>query len=127
MGDAYQAVRTVRDSAAVWHINRRDVGIMGFSAGGHLAATVSTHAPADARPDFSILVYPVITMQKGTHEGTWRRFLGDKKVAKKNKLEVIDLRQAITDAKMLVSDGIHPNHNGAKEIAKMVADAIKRK
>lgn len=79
LGDAYQAIRTVRDSAAVWHINRRDVGIMGFSAGGHLAATVSTHAPFDALPDFSILVYPVITMGKGTHEGTWRRFLGEKK------------------------------------------------
>ncbi len=79
VGDAYQAMRTVRDSAEVWHINRRDVGIMGFSAGGHLAATVSTHAPFDALPNFSILVYPVITMGKGTHEGTWRRFLGDKK------------------------------------------------
>ena len=79
VGDAYQAIRTVRDSAEVWHINRRDVGIMGFSAGGHLAATVSTHAPYDVLPDFSILVYPVITMGKGTHEGTWRRFLGDKK------------------------------------------------
>lgn len=49
------------------------------------------------------------------------------KVAKKNKLEVIDLRLAITDEKMLVSDGIHPNHNGAKQIAQMVADAIKKK
>ena len=44
MGDAQQAIRTVRDSAAVWGINPRDVGIMGFSAGGHLASTVSTHS-----------------------------------------------------------------------------------
>ena len=79
LSDAYQAVRTVRDSAEVWQVNRYDVGIMGFSAGGHLAATVSTHAPYDARPDFSILVYPVITMGKGTHQGTWRRFLGEQK------------------------------------------------
>ena len=79
VGDAYQAMRTVRDSAQVWHINPRDVGIMGFSAGGHLAATVSTHAPYDALPDFSILVYPVITLGRGTHDGTWRNFLGEQK------------------------------------------------
>lgn len=52
LGDAYQAIRTVRDSASVWHINPQDVGIMGFSAGGHLASSVSTHAEYAARPDF---------------------------------------------------------------------------
>jgi acetyl esterase/lipase len=80
VGDAYHAMRLVRDSAAVWGINPYDVGIMGFSAGGHLAATVSTKAPFDARPDFSILVYPVITMsERWSHAGSVRRFLGDKK------------------------------------------------
>ncbi len=77
MNDAYQAMRTVRDSAAVWRINPRDVGIMGFSAGGHLASTVSTHAEYDARPDFSILFYPVISMnEKETHKGSCVNFLG---------------------------------------------------
>ena len=55
MGDAQQAIRTVRDSAQVWGINPEDVGIMGFSAGGHLASTVSTHSEYDCRPNFSIL------------------------------------------------------------------------
>lgn len=75
--DAYQAMRTVRDSAQAWNINKEDVGIMGFSAGGHLASSVSTHADYDARPNFSILFYPVISMdpQKG-HGGSSLNLLG---------------------------------------------------
>lgn len=80
LSDAYQAMRTVRDSAAVWHINKEDVGIMGFSAGGHLASSVSTHAEYDARPDFSILFYPVISMdERITHKGSCVNFLGDER------------------------------------------------
>lgn len=75
--DAMNALRTVRDSASRWHINPYDVGIMGSSAGGHLAATVSTQAPFASRPNFSILFYPVITLKKqGTHEGSAKAFLG---------------------------------------------------
>ena len=78
VGDAYAAMRLVRDSAEAWKINPYDVGIMGFSAGGHLAATVSTKAPWDARPNFSILMYPVITMSKRWgHPGSTERFLGE--------------------------------------------------
>lgn len=78
MGDAYQAIRTVRDSSASWHINPHDVGIMGFSAGGHLASTVSTHADYAARPNFTILFYPVVSMDyKKTHYGSCINFLGE--------------------------------------------------
>ncbi len=78
--DAYNAMRTMRDSATVWHINPRNVGIMGFSAGGHLASSVSTHAPYDVRPDFSILFYPVVSMvERDTHKGSVVGFLGDKR------------------------------------------------
>ncbi len=80
LSDAYQAMRTVRDSAAVWHINKEDVGIMGFSAGGHLASSVSTHAEYDARPNFSILFYPVISMdERITHKGSCVNFLGEER------------------------------------------------
>jgi len=80
LGDAYQAMRTVRDSATVWHINKEDVGIMGFSAGGHLASSVSTHAEYDARPNFSILFYPVISMdEKVSHKGSCVNFLGEER------------------------------------------------
>ena len=78
MGDAQQAIRIVRDSAQVWGVNPCDVGIMGFSAGGHLASTVSTHSEYDCRPNFSILFYPVISMdERETHKGSCVGFLGE--------------------------------------------------
>lgn len=80
VSDAEKAITTVRDSAEVWNINPYDVGIMGSSAGGHLASTLATHAPTKARPDFQILFYPVITMDESrTHAGSVRSFLGDKR------------------------------------------------
>ena len=78
MGDVQKSIRIVRDSAAVWNIHPRDVGIMGFSAGGHLASVISTHSEYDVRPDFSILFYPVISMdEKVTHKYSCRNFLGE--------------------------------------------------
>jgi acetyl esterase/lipase len=84
--DAQEAIRIVRRRAQEWHIHPNRIGIMGFSAGGHLASTASTHfndevyKPADttsARPDFSILVYPVISMQTSTtHMGSRNNLLG---------------------------------------------------
>ena len=52
------------------------IGVMGFSAGGHFASTVATHLKGDTRPDFQILIYPVVTMREGTHEGTRRNLIG---------------------------------------------------
>lgn len=72
LSDAEQAMRIVRQHAAEWGINPSKVGIMGSSAGGHLASTLSTHySSKETRPDFQILLYPVITMDKNfTHKGT---------------------------------------------------------
>ena len=88
--DAQRAIRLVRQHAEAWHINPSKVGIMGFSAGGHLASTLSTAylhraiPPQDvidelsARPDFSILVYPVISFQDApTHGGSRKNLIGD--------------------------------------------------
>ena len=78
MGDVENGFRIVRDSAAVWGIQPRDVGIMGFSAGGHLASVISTHSPYEVRPDFSILFYPVISMdERVSHVYSCRNFLGE--------------------------------------------------
>ena len=78
MGDVQKGIRIVRDSAAVWNIHPRDVGIMGFSAGGHLASVISTHSDYEVRPDFTILFYPVISMdEKVTHKYSCRNFLGE--------------------------------------------------
>lgn len=75
--DAKEAVRLVRRHAQQWHVNADDVGIMGFSAGGHLASTVATQAEGDARPNFQLLFYPVITMEEGvTHQGSRENLLG---------------------------------------------------
>ena len=78
MGDVMKGIRIVRDSAKVWGINPHDVGIMGFSAGGHLASVISTHADFDVRPDFSILFYPVISMvPELSHKWSCINFLGE--------------------------------------------------
>ncbi|MDE6556927.1 MAG: alpha/beta hydrolase [Duncaniella sp.] len=75
--DAMDAIRYIRSHASSLGVNPEDVGLMGFSAGGHLCSTVATHAPADARPDFHILMYPVISMEKGlSHGGSRDNLLG---------------------------------------------------
>ena len=75
--DATNAMLHLRSHAAEYGINPHQIGIMGSSAGGHLATTVATHAADDARPDFQILFYPVVTMaREGTHEGSAQNLLG---------------------------------------------------
>ncbi|MGO4770259.1 alpha/beta hydrolase [Flavobacterium sp. W22_SRS_FK3] len=84
--DAQEAVRYVRSNAAKWNIDPYKIGTIGFSAGGHLASTLATHfddkiyeskSTISARPDFSILIYPVISMENGiTHKGSQTSLLG---------------------------------------------------
>ena len=89
LGDAQRAIRIARTRAAEWGIDPRRLGVIGFSAGGHLASTTGTHfdagsaASADpierasSRPDFMILIYPVITMRDSvTHNGSRLNLLG---------------------------------------------------
>ena len=85
--DAQQAIRTIRKQAAVWGLNPNKIGIMGFSAGGHLASAAATHFnfradPAlndttSVRPDFVILIYPVISFDDSiAHKGSKTNLLG---------------------------------------------------
>lgn len=84
--DAQQAISLIRKNAKQWNINENKVGVMGFSAGGHLAASLSTHydtllidSKRNVRPDFSILIYPVISGEKEiTHAGSMQNLLGSK-------------------------------------------------
>jgi acetyl esterase/lipase len=91
LGDIQRAIRTLRSRASEWHLAADRIGVMGFSAGGHLASTASTQfdrgnaASADAidrassRPDFAILGYPVITLSEPwTHKGSRTMLLGEK-------------------------------------------------
>ncbi|MDR1381390.1 MAG: alpha/beta hydrolase [Tannerella sp.] len=80
LDDAWQAIRHVREHAGEYGLNASKVGICGFSAGGHLASTASTHfatSGTSTRPDFSILFYPVVTMTKLTHGGSQTNLLGE--------------------------------------------------
>ncbi len=86
--DAQRAIRVVRSNAESWQIDPQRIGIMGFSAGGHLASTAGTHFDAgnpqaddpidrqSCRPDFMVLVYPVVTMGEKTHGGSKNNLLG---------------------------------------------------
>lgn len=84
--DAQQAIKMVRQHAEEWNLNTQKIGIMGFSAGGHLASTAGTHfnksyipnsETVNLRPDFMVLVYPVISMtDELTHQGSRNNLLG---------------------------------------------------
>ena len=75
--DAYEAIRQVKSHASEWNIDPDAIGIMGFSAGGHLASTVATHAKADVMPAFQILFYPVISSDPAIrHNGSIVNLLG---------------------------------------------------
>ncbi len=77
ISDAKEALRVVRSHAAEWNINPQRVGIMGSSAGGHLASTVATHSEPSTAPNFQILFYPVISMQtEVTHQGSHDALIG---------------------------------------------------
>jgi acetyl esterase/lipase len=92
--DAARAVRTVRANAKAWKIDPKRVGVLGFSAGGHLASTIATHFDAgdpnasdpverlSSRPDRAILIYPVISMVSPyTHLGSRRNLIGTEPAA----------------------------------------------
>lgn len=77
--DVWQAIRYVRQHASVLGVRADKVGVAGFSAGGHLASTASTHYATEGvstRPDFSVLFYPVVTMGTYTHQGSRYALLG---------------------------------------------------
>lgn len=78
ISDALTALETIKTNAVLWNISPDNIGIMGFSAGGHLASTIVTHAKAELRPNFQILFYPVITMDEAfTHLGSRTKLIGE--------------------------------------------------
>lgn len=76
--DAEEALRLVKENAEEWNVNPADIGIMGSSAGGHLASTIATRIKPELRPAFQILFYPVISMDESiTHAQSRKNLLGD--------------------------------------------------
>lgn len=127
--DAQQAIRLVRSKATEWGLKKDKIGIMGFSAGGHLASTAATHFATNAdatnkdtisvRPDFAILIYPVISFDSTiTHKGSRNNLVGAKAATEKinhfsNELQV----NAKTPPSFLVhaaDDGAVPVENSIR-------------
>lgn len=124
--DAQQAIRIVRKRAAAFGISPDKIGIMGFSAGGHLASTASTHfniqvgeitdTALSVRPDFSLLIYPVITFDEvNTHSGTRDNLVGKNAPADKIALYSNELHVTpATPPTFLISttdDGVSPENS----------------
>ncbi|MBA4387124.1 MAG: alpha/beta hydrolase [Verrucomicrobia bacterium] len=106
MLDGQRAMRLVRSRAAAWGIDPKKIGMMGFSAGGHVASTVGTHfdngnpkatdtvEQACSRPDFLLLIYPVITMGEKGHAGSRTSLLGGK--PSKEDIELLSNEKQVT-------------------------------
>jgi acetyl esterase/lipase len=119
--DAQQAVRLVRSKATEWGLKKDKIGIMGFSAGGHLASTAATHFASNAdatskdtisvRPDFAILIYPVISFDSTiTHKGSRNNLVGATAPADQIKLYSNELQ---VTAKTPPSFLVHAGDDGA--------------
>ncbi|MCI6119502.1 MAG: alpha/beta hydrolase [Prevotella sp.] len=108
--DAEEAMRLVRRNARQWNIDADQVGIMGSSAGGHLASTVATRSRGDAAANFQILFYPVITMDPGfTHRGSHDNLLGKdaKKKSERDYSNDLQVTRVTPRAFITLSDDDH--------------------
>lgn len=101
--DAQRAIQMVRRNAAIWGIDRNRIGIIGFSAGGHLASTAGTHFNklliddkdnTSVRPDFMMLIYPVITFGENAHIGSRENLIG--KNAGQKQLDLYSIEKQVT-------------------------------
>lgn len=129
LSDAKQAIRMVRRRAEEWNINPGRVGIMGASAGGHLAATLATHYDAETRPDFQVLLYPVITMDKSyTHRGSHDNLLGKTAPAELEKKFSAELQVTSDTPKAFIAlssdDASVPPVNGANYYLALVKNKV---
>jgi acetyl esterase/lipase len=124
--DAQQAIKTVRQRAKEWNININRVGVMGFSAGGHLASTAGTHFNKalipdvdniSLRPDFMILIYPVISFQNDIgHLGSREQLIGKQPTAEKmneysNELQITPQTPPTFLVHASDDDGVNPNNS----------------
>ncbi|MEP7108876.1 MAG: alpha/beta hydrolase [Ferruginibacter sp.] len=124
--DAQQALKVVRDRAKEWNVNPGRIGIMGFSAGGHLASTAGTHfnkvvipnpENTSVRPDFMILIYPVISFNEMIgHKGSAEQIIGKNPSPEKikeysNELQVTDQTPTTFLVHASDDDGVNPKNS----------------
>ncbi len=136
--DAQRSIRTVRVNAKSWGIDPRRIGILGFSAGGHLAGTAATRFDAgnpkatdpvdreSCRPDFAMLIYPVITMGEKTHEGSKLNLLGPTPAPAMVELFSIEKQVTEKTPPMFLSHATNDNIV-ATDNSRMMVEALKAK
>lgn len=130
ISDAKEAIRLVRENASAWNINPKKVGIMGSSAGGHLATTIATHSDSITAPNFQILFYPVVTFDyKYTHKGSRHNVIGEK--ASNEFVELYSNERQVTSltppAIMLLSDDdtVVPSQNSVNYYLALRKNGVK--
>lgn len=119
ISDATEAMRLIRENANKWGINPQKVGILGSSAGGHLASTICTHNDEGTRPNFQILFYPVISMDKGvTHLDSHNCLIGENasKELEEKYSNALQISSTTPPCILLLSDddGLVPPQNSAE-------------
>jgi len=124
--DAQQAIYLLRRDAAKWNIHKDKIGVMGFSAGGHLASTLTVHYDdvkienkerLSLRPDFSILIYPVISFITSPHVGSANNLIGANATAAQK--EYFSNERHV-DAQTPPSFLVHANDDGAVPVENSV-------
>ncbi len=127
--DARRAMTILRDMSADWGMEK--IGVMGFSAGGHLASTLLTHYDKDSRPDFGILFYPVVTMTESTHGGSRKNLLGENPTPEKIEFYSNELQVTPDTPPTLVffseDDGTVPPKNGTMFVEALEKNGVEAK
>lgn len=124
--DALTTIRYVRENAALYGIDHDRIGIIGFSAGGHLASAAATHGKDDSAVNFHILIYPVISLSdKWTHKGSQQNFLG-KFLNEENKLKYSGELQVNAETSPAFICHAVTDQTVPVENSRMYADAMKK-
>ncbi|MEG2063653.1 MAG: alpha/beta hydrolase [Alistipes sp.] len=128
--DAVEALRTLRKNAQAWGFDAAKVGIVGSSAGGHLAASASTLSPTGEQPAFAILFYPVITGERGKcHEGSFDHLLGTDRTAEQTAYYSLENRVTTATPPTFIlfsdDDTVVPTLSGTRYYNALKAHGIK--
>jgi acetyl esterase/lipase len=137
--DAHRAIRTVRSNALAWQVDPSRIGIMGFSAGGHVAATTGTHFDignpeavqlvdrASCRPDFVVLAYPVVTMGKKAHKRSKRNLLGRKPTHEQIKFYSLETQVTAETPPMFLAHALNDPKVSSEYNSKALFQALQAK
>jgi acetyl esterase/lipase len=137
--DAHRAIRTVRSNAVAWQVDPSRIGIMGFSAGGHVAATAGTHFDlgnpeavqlvdrASCRPDFVLLAYPVVTMGKKAHVRSKRNLLGRKPTREQIQFYSLETQVTTETPPMFLAHAINDVKVSSDYNSKVLFEALQAK